>query len=64
MSELKRCPFCGHEAMVKLCFIGGYNMPRVECTNCFASSQIDVEDNVVIKSWNKRVNYARQKTKV
>jgi transcription elongation factor Elf1 len=54
MTELKRCPFCGHTAVLR-----GKNGGKfwvVMCTNesCKCSTKGKVEQSDVINIWNRR----------
>jgi Lar family restriction alleviation protein len=51
MSDLKPCPFCGHEAK-------GYsnmNWYSIKCTFCDASSGISESGEDALKAWNTRL---------
>lgn len=55
--EIKHCPFCGHNAK-QIAYQTEYGIQRyaVQCTNCGA--EIDGQSKtVVIRLWNKRVEY-------
>lgn len=71
MEELKRCPFCGGEAKLKMeCKHDVGWTIWCECTKCYAKStgycpelskkdkalnNIDTCKNAAIKAWNRRV---------
>lgn len=67
--ELKPCPFCGGEAIIRTQIIQisdgvpAYQNARVECKKCRATSStfIDKDNNgmhifSVIEAWNRRVS--------
>jgi len=63
MTELKPCPFCGGEAIVRETSIGDdYNGFTVECKNCAVDiGNIDTEEEA-IKRWNTRTNTTEANT--
>lgn len=62
MAELKPCPFCGGEAILRK---DGNRNVWVECKSCFCgtayaggASPMETLENVVIHDWNRRVEDA------
>lgn len=54
MGELKKCPFCGGEAILYKSF-DYVNKCRVECTNCNICTQNYDTKGEAIEAWNRRV---------
>jgi Lar family restriction alleviation protein len=54
MEELKKCPFCGGEAILYKSF-DYVNKCRVECTNCNICTQNYDTKGEAIEAWNRRV---------
>lgn len=57
MNELKKCPFCGSEAIV--IDLGMYEVSRhkVECKKCKAQTTSHIgRDSEAIAAWNRRAN--------
>lgn len=53
MSELKECPFCGHDQMMIL-YVGPFATPYVECCNCSANGPRGYDEKEAIELWNRR----------
>ena len=51
-SELKPCPFCGGEDLKEQS--GPYNIPKVICKGCFASTFM--EGKSAVEAWNTRTD--------
>lgn len=58
MTKLKRCPFCGGEALVCIKpFIGESGRGFVvECDGCWASTGYYETEEEAIEAWNRRVD--------
>lgn len=48
---LKRCPFCGGRAELR---VYSANMQFVQCDECLACSHAFQSDNEAIDAWNRR----------
>ena len=53
MSKLKRCPFCGGEAIRKL-YSGAFY--SVKCTKCWTETNTYFGVNDAVDAWNTRAN--------
>ena len=54
MEELKRCPFCGGEAVIRHGMISDDNI-YMECVECGSCSGIFHTEAEAIAAWNRRV---------
>ena len=54
MEELRKCPFCGGEAVIKHGIISDDNI-YVACVECDSCSGILHEEGEAIAAWNRRV---------
>lgn len=55
MEELKKCPFCGGEAVLEECEYGGYSEYLVYCNEC--SGMVEKwrkTKEEAIEQWNRR----------
>lgn len=58
MDELKKCPFCGAEAVIHTFKAAGENFHRyrAKCTECWCQTDWESETpEDVIAKWNRRV---------
>ena len=51
MTELKRCPFCGGKAELR---VYSAELQFVQCVDCLSSSTAFMTGNEAIDAWNKR----------
>ena len=58
MIELKRCPFCGDIAVIQedISEDRTATIYRVECTECFASTDDYIYVDRAIEMWNTRIS--------
>ena len=64
-TDLKPCPFCGHEAEFSSGYCNDLNYARVDCTGCSAGvyndsdrdphATLDELEKSVLDDWNRRV---------
>lgn len=61
MSELKRCPFCGGEAMISCrslhfnhMFDDGEKAYHIACSKCWVRTPEATDEESVKKAWNRR----------
>lgn len=54
LAELKKCPFCGGEAILYKYF-DFVNKHRVECTNCDMHTPVYITKEKAVEVWNRRV---------
>lgn len=57
MNEIKRCPFCGGEAVLYTCISGGKRKYYLLCSKCRTEQgKAYSTKQYAIKIWNRRVN--------
>jgi Lar family restriction alleviation protein len=65
MEELKKCPFCGGEAILKVHYGFGEKVISafVYCKECGVATRRCALETTAIGKWNRRVEEMRQKLK-
>ena len=51
MTKLKRCPFCGGKANLR---VYSANLQFVQCVDCLSGTNAFPTDEEAIEAWNKR----------
>ncbi|MCK4812339.1 MAG: Lar family restriction alleviation protein, partial [Candidatus Marinimicrobia bacterium] len=54
--ELRECPFCGKDAVIRcdFCDEENYNIYFIECLGCDTMTSVHTEEKFAIKAWNIR----------
>lgn len=56
MTELRKCPFCGGEAIIGKRILDWATWDyKIECSKCHCETDIYNTKQEVIEAWNKRV---------
>lgn len=58
MGKLKKCPFCGREAILYKSF-DYVDKHRIECTNCDIHTPAYITKEKAVEAWNRRTDNDR-----
>jgi len=62
MTELKPCPFCGHEVHLDRTFYSLWREYAIYCENCdmwFTLDDVYAHEEDIVEAWNRSVNNER-----